>query len=208
MQKDAPPTDSELMQRGLGFHPVPPAIVAEELNAQVVALRTGMTPRRTVPLKPPDDVRVLVASARAEAERIRNTPRSSHSPQHDYAESHNPYIIASTKTSPTNYGNGPTNGNVPKPLDVPQSGFDGSVSGLGNLSNLPGGAGSGNMGPQRSVLPHERPGMGMGPPGSSALGPPPIPTNAYSLGALPRGVAWRYVDIMAQPHQSDGDARK
>ena len=61
----APPTDSELHKRGLGFGYIPPpAIVAAELNAQLDSIRTGLTPRRHNP-RPPEEVRLAVALAKA-----------------------------------------------------------------------------------------------------------------------------------------------
>ena len=66
-----PPTDNELKARGLGFHP--PAFIAEELNAQVEAIRTGQTPRRVNP-NPPVEVTLIVEHAKREAERIKCSP--------------------------------------------------------------------------------------------------------------------------------------
>lgn len=66
-----PPTDTELLNRGLGFHPTaPPDIVAGEINAQLNSIRTGLTPRRKNP-RPPSDpkIRLDLAIAKAEADR-------------------------------------------------------------------------------------------------------------------------------------------
>lgn len=81
----APPTDAELLNAGLGFHftgdvvpmsPKLPSIVADELQAQVDAYKSGVTPRRAH-MQVPDEVIVAVEMARA-AERHRQTPRSQH----------------------------------------------------------------------------------------------------------------------------------
>jgi hypothetical protein len=73
-----PPTDNELKAKGLGFHP--PAFIAEELNAQVEAIRTGLTPRRVNP-SPPVEVALIVEHAKREAERIKSSPLASSAAQ-------------------------------------------------------------------------------------------------------------------------------
>lgn len=69
--RDAPPTDSELFEKGLGFHPTPPAIAMSELQEASSLYKKGLTPRRVVP---PSEVALAVEMHRA-AERSRaNTP--------------------------------------------------------------------------------------------------------------------------------------
>lgn len=55
--------------------PKPPALVADELQAQMDAYKAGITPRRSK-ITAPDEVRVAVEMARA-ADRHKNTPKSS-----------------------------------------------------------------------------------------------------------------------------------
>jgi len=78
-----PPTDSELLHKGLGFQfdkgtvpqsPRPPSIVEDDLRAHEEAYRSGSTPRRNRPPSAPDEVVVAVEMARA-AERHRRTPK-------------------------------------------------------------------------------------------------------------------------------------
>lgn len=65
----APPTDSELQSKGLGFQnkankpTETAAIVAEELSAHMASVKSGNTPRRVFSA-PPDDIQLAVAAAR------------------------------------------------------------------------------------------------------------------------------------------------
>ncbi len=158
----SPPTDRELLQRGLGFHPVlPPDIVAEEIGAQVEALRVG-TPQRQAAHQwsptPPSEVQVAVAMARASAERSRTD-------QLDEKWAGHP--------AP-----------VPKPLSAILQGgtFDSTdnTSFAGMIS-----ASSSSTSLIDTTSKHTL--------------PPPTTVNGYSIGnTLPKGVSWRYVDVMNQ----------
>lgn len=67
----APPTDAQLLKSGLGFRVrQPPAIVADELNAQVYALRTGLTPRRSNLSTPLEVVAAIDEKRQMQARRV------------------------------------------------------------------------------------------------------------------------------------------
>jgi len=68
----APPTDSELRQRGLGM--APPVIVAADITRAEDSVRSGLTPRKAHPA-PPADVSIALAVAKHQV-----TPRSNGPP--------------------------------------------------------------------------------------------------------------------------------
>ena len=113
-----PPTDSELLHRGMGFQfdkhtvpqsPRPPSIVEDDLRAHEEAYRSGSTPRRSGrPPSAPDEVVVAVEMARA-AERHRRTPRTTN--KHGTAVSnrlHTNNTANMNRPAPLNLGGAPT----------------------------------------------------------------------------------------------------
>jgi hypothetical protein len=138
----APPTDSELHQIGLGFHSAPPAALKDQINAQVESIKTGRTPRRINP-QAPTEVKMALAYAKVEVEKLRTSPKNEE-------DSISPNV---------QYG-GPMTG--PPILSFPLSSVNMSGSKHGNIDS------NNNQ-------------------------------NVYSIGgSLPRGVAWRYVDVFGE----------
>jgi ankyrin repeat protein len=101
----APPTDAELRQYGLGFAQQPPAIVADEINSHIHALRSGLTPRRSQTPHPPAEVVVALSKSR------NGTPASLHA-------------SGGSKGS-----NGKSNRSLPQPLPLPNLTVDASPAG-------------------------------------------------------------------------------
>lgn len=76
----------------------PPSFVADQLEEQVQAIRTGLTPRRLNP-RPPADIAKAVANAKREAQRIRNSPKNSDA--HVHAMTHTQPFYNYPHTGPT-----------------------------------------------------------------------------------------------------------
>lgn len=189
--RDAPPTDGELFQLGLGFHPAkPPAFISDELYAQVEAIKVGITPRRHI--APPVDVQLVVNHMKAEADRIRNTPRgqiiSNDSPyilstdkdqqlhseyvqnQYEQISKQNPFLMTPIPFAQTHDIN---NKSLPKPLELPSPPIQSFASSDSIHSNMS------NYSQSANNVTH---------------------VNAYSVGkSLPTGVSWRYVDVFSNP---------
>jgi hypothetical protein len=122
-----PPTDSELLHKGLGFQfdkgtvpqsPRPPSIVEDDLRAHEEAYRSGSTPRRSRPPTAPDEVVVAVEMARA-AERHRRTPKSSN--RHGTAVSNRLASNNVKKPAPLNLGMGSNGYSMVKNGTLPTS---------------------------------------------------------------------------------------
>jgi len=136
----APPTDAELHQIGLGYNSAPPAALKDQINAQVESIKTGRTPRRINP-QAPAEVKMALAYAKVEVERLRTSPKNE---EEGVKPSAPPTYIQQPPTFPL--------------ASVNMSGHHGNAD-------------------QNSV--------------NAAY------QNVYSIGgSLPRGVAWRYVDVL------------
>ena len=205
-QSGGPPTDQELLDRGLGFpvsrsatqlssppsagsdlgalayrpppiHPVaPPSLVARDLGRQMQALRSSSaqsTPSRDgsvgrAPPTPPSEVMVAVALNKVEQQRQQSLLRA----QHQRPVAALSLMEERDATSPRT---------VPSPLQLNRGVSDASGRFM-NPAVEP-----------RAESPHSLSPVGS-PTGATS---PPTSGNSYSLGAaLPRGVTWRYVDVL------------
>ena len=210
----APPTDRELSERGLGFPPsghsppplppaapfiptspphhpqprsgikimTPPALVAREIGEHI-ARSASSTPQRDLPPTPPSEVMVAVALNKAEQMRLhaqqtlrRAPPAASRSMMEDDGPSPplplqlHGHGHAHSQSNQSHSGieafSGPSAGSLL------HSGDDSSVRGSEQMSVTSTAA-------------------------AAATTSPPTSGNGYSLGAsLPRGVQWRYVDVL------------
>ena len=153
----APPTDAELHQIGLGYNSAPPAALKDQINAQVESIKTGRTPRRINP-QAPTEVKMALAYAKVEVERLRTSPKN----DDDGVRPRAPLSIGSSVAV---MGGPPT---------FPLS----SVNMSGHHHHGDVDQNSGN---------------------AAAAAAPAANQNVYSIGgSLPRGVAWRYVDVFGE----------
>ena len=164
-EMQAPPTDSELNSRGLGFNfstMPPPQLVAQDILKATP--RGGHAISNTV--RPPTDVCIAVAIAKKQ-----NTPRGAQG-QPMWGTS---TLMASSNTRPQLDGHSPSrdhnNSSLPPPAP-PQSQPYKRVSSGGSI----GGDSVSSTGHSHSSAP---------------------PTNGYSMGHMPVGVSWRYVDVLS-----------
>jgi len=180
----APPTDAELKQIGLGFHTAPPPSLKDQINAQVLlvyycnyyrhphhhhlqveSIKTGRTPRRVNP-QAPAEVKMALAYAKVEVERLRTSPKNE--------EEGRGGVNLHTKTGPPVF-----------PLSSVTADLH-SHSNSNSHSHSNGNSNS-NSNSNSNGNRYE---------------------NRYSIGgSLPRGVAWRYVDVLGEDgrvHQSVG----
>eukprot|EP01032_Pedospumella_encystans_P010387 gene10387-12146_t len=210
----APPTDRELSERGLGFPPsghsppplppaapfiptspphhlqprsgikimTPPALVAREIGEHI-ARSASSTPQRDLPPTPPSEVVVAVALNKAEQMRLHAQQTQRRAPP------------AASRSMMEDDGPSP-----PLPLQLHGHGHTHAHSGQSHsgIDAFSGpSAGSLLYSGDDSSLKRSEP---MGATSAAAAGTttsPPTSGNGYSLGAsLPRGVQWRYVDVL------------
>eukprot|EP01032_Pedospumella_encystans_P012036 gene12036-13953_t len=210
----APPTDRELSERGLGFPPTghsppplppaapfiptspphhlqprsgikimtPPALVAREIGEHI-ARSASSTPQRDLPPTPPSEVVVAVALNKAEQMRLhaqqtqrRAPPAASRSMMEDDGPS--PPLPLQL------HGHGHTHAHISQS----HSGMD-AFSGPSAGSLLHSGDDSSLRGLEQWCVSSSA--------AAATTTSPPSSANGYSLGAsLPRGVQWRYVDVL------------
>lgn len=189
MAPGGPPTDRELSERGLGFPPrlsppppipsspvairappiktmTPPALVAREIGEHM-ARSAASTPQRELPPTPPSEVVVAVALSKAEQQR-----------QYQQRHAPPPVGISIMDDGPSPRSRSP----VPQPLQLHTQGAGAVIAGHNDGSLLHAGDDGSVRGSSADL---------------AAVGSPPTSGNGYSLGAsLPRGVQWRYVDVL------------
>lgn len=170
-QMMAPPTDSELSSKGLGFTfsslPPPPQIAEDLMKATP---RAGQRRKDSMNscLRPPDDVSIAVAIARHNSPRGRGGQGFSPNNSPNSNNTNNNHSIPSSLSLDVK--------NMSSPSDSENKSDGQSFSSIS-------GPNSPFLSPSLSPIP---------PRGNSTS------ANGYSMGsAMPQGVKWRYVDVLS-----------
>lgn len=166
-QMAAPPTDSELSSKGLDF--AYHSVPPPNIAEDLMkATPRGGQIKKNSHMRPPDDVSLAVAIAKRNSPR-KNSPNS---------------INTSHITSPQLKLLTPSNSAI----------YSSSSSSLSDM-NSP--STSFNTPPLSSPVPPHRSTSSFPPPSLSPVPPRNSTANGYSMGALPPGVKWRYVDVLS-----------